>query len=501
MSYKEKYQEWLEDPILSKEQKDELLSLKDENEIVDRFYTELKFGTAGMRGIVGMGENRMNIYTVGKATSAFAKTLLDIGDWVKNAGVVIAYDCRNMSYEFAHRAAGVLNAYGIEVHMYDGIHPVPMVSFAIRHFRCAAGIMITASHNPKEYNGYKVYGSNGAQLEPENAEKVTSYFSQIEGLEVPFEDINITKESRLFEIIDSSVEDVYIDKVLGLLQRKNIFDEVKDDFSIVYTPLHGAGAGPVVHVLNRAGIKGLAVVESQMMPDSSFSTVRSPNPEETDALERAILLAKEKNADLVMATDPDCDRLGAAIRKKDGTFLTLTGNEIGILLLNYTLLSKHENGTMPKNPAVITTIVTSKMTGALCESYDVECFETLTGFKFICGVMEDLEAEGIYEYVFGFEESHGYLPGDFVRDKDGVQACLVMAEMAAWYKKRGITPYDGLQEIYQKLGFYGEKTVSFRFEGSQGVETMQEIMDNLRENMPTEVNGLKVLKVQDYLIS
>lgn len=501
MNYKIRYNKWLSDPALSEQDKNELLSITDKKELLDRFYTSLKFGTAGMRGVVGVGENRMNTYTVGRATNAFAKTILDMGNWVKDAGVAIGYDCRNMSYEFAHRAAGVLNAYGIKVFIFDGLRPVPMVSFAIRRLKCAAGIMITASHNPPEYNGYKVYGKDGAQLEPENAEKVIDYFEKMDELEVPFSDKKIAVKKGLYNIIDDSVEQEYYKNVLGLIIRKDIFEKVGEDFSIVYTPIHGAGAIPVVHVLEKAGVKGLSVVESQMMPDSKFSTVRSPNPEETDALERAIALAEEKKADLVMATDPDCDRLGAAIRKKDGSFLTLSGNQIGMLLLNYTLQSRKEEGTLPQNPAVISTIVTSKMVEAICESYGAECFLTLTGFKFICGIMADLEKEGKYEYVFGFEESHGYLPGTFVRDKDGVQACLVMAEMAAWYKSRGITPYDGLIELYEKLGYFGEKTVSYRFEGSEGIRIMQGIMKNLREKMPKEVGGAKVTRVRDYLTS
>ncbi len=256
MDYKRRYWNWLKDSALSSEGKEELQAIKDENELIDRFYTELKFGTAGIRGIVGMGENRMNIYTVGKASSAFAKMLLDTGEWVKQSGVAIAYDCRNMSYEFAHRTAGVLNAYGIKVHMYEGIHPVPMLSYAIRHLKCAAGIMITASHNPKEYNGYKVFGSNGAQLEPEDAQKVTKYFKKIKKLYVPFMKKEVANNMALFKYIDSSVEEAYYEKVLGIINRKNIFNDVKDQFSMVYTPLHGAGAGPVVHVLKRAGLKG-----------------------------------------------------------------------------------------------------------------------------------------------------------------------------------------------------------------------------------------------------
>ncbi len=501
MDYKKRYNEWLKDSALSSEDKIELLSIKDEDEILDRFYTGLKFGTAGMRGVVGVGENRMNIYTVGRATQAFAKTILDMGDWAKEAGVAIGYDCRNMSYEFAHRAAAVLNHYGIKVFIYDGLRPVPMVSFAIRQMECAAGLMITASHNPPEYNGYKVYGKDGAQLEPENAEKVIAYFESDNDLYAPEMKKEEAQEKGLYNLIEESVETEYYKNVLGLIIRKDIFEKVGNDFSIVYTPIHGAGAIPVVKVLEQAGVKGLSLVESQMMADSQFSTVRSPNPEETDALERAIELAKEKEADLVMATDPDCDRLGAAIRKKDGSFLTLTGNQIGMLLLNYTLQAKKENGTLPEDAAVISTIVTSKMVESVCASYGAECFLTLTGFKFICGIMAELEAEGKYEYVFGFEESHGYLPGTFVRDKDGVQACLVMAEMAAWYKKRGVTPYEGLMELYEEHGYYGEKTVSHRFEGSEGLAVMQKIMQNLRENAPKEVDGAKVLRIRDYLKS
>ena len=501
MYYKSKYNEWINDPALSAEDKKELLSITDEDELLDRFYTGLKFGTAGMRGVIGLGENRMNCYTVGRATNALAKTILDMGEWAKDAGVAIGYDCRNMSYEFAHRAAAVLNYYGIKVYIYDSLRPVPMVSYAIRHLKCSAGIMITASHNPPEYNGYKVYGRDGAQLEPENAEKVIAYFEEMSELGVQSMDIAEAKEKGLYNIIDKSVDEEYYKKVLGLVIRRDIFKEVGNDFSIVYTPLHGAGAVPVVNVLEHAGVQGLSLVESQMMPDSRFSTVRSPNPEETDALERAIALAKEKKADLVMGTDPDCDRLGAAIRKKDGSFMTLTGNQIGMLLLNYTLQSKKEMGILPENSAVISTIVTSNMVEAVCESYGAKCFLTLTGFKFICGIMAELEAEGKYEYVFGFEESHGYLPGTFVRDKDGVQACLVMAEMAAWYKSRGITPYDGLIELYEKLGYYGEKNVSYRFEGSEGVGIMQGIMKNLRDNLPDEVGNAKVTRIRDYLTS
>ena len=498
MDYKTRYNNWINDPELDDKAKQELLSIDNENELQDRFYTKLKFGTGGMRGIVGIGENRMNLYTVGKVSSALALSLLEMGNWVKKAGVAISYDCRHMSYEFAYRSASVLCAYGIKVHIYDGLRPVPMLSYAVRHLKCAAGIMITASHNPKEYNGYKVYGKDGAQLEPENAEKVIKYFSQIKGLKVPAMDIKAAQSCGLLKLIEKSVEDAYYNKVLNLVNRKEIFEKVKGSFSIVYTPLHGTGAYPVSYVLEKAGVPGVEIVKSQFEPDSDFSTVRSPNPEETDALERAIKLAKEKNADLVMGTDPDCDRLGAAIRTDSGEFLTLSGNEIGVLLLNYILEAKVANKTLPKNAAVISTIVTTQMAPALCESFNVKCFETLTGFKFICGLIADFEEAKIFEYVFGFEESHGYLPAAFVRDKDAIQACLVMAEMAAWYKSCGMTPYDGLIKLYEKLGYYSNKTVSIRFEGLQGIEVMKDIMKKMRNNLPVEVGKAKVIRIRDY---
>jgi phosphoglucomutase len=497
MDYMERYNEWLNNPYFDEETKEELLSIKnDEKEIEDRFFKELEFGTGGLRGVIGAGTNRMNKYIVRKATQGLANYILNSVDKAKEKGVVIAFDSRYRSPEFAKEAALVMNGNEIKAYLFESLRTTPELSFAVRELGCAAGIVITASHNPPEYNGYKVYGEDGGQLVPRYANKVIEEIRKIDD----FSKVKYIEEAEalnkgLLNIIGEEIDKKYIDSVKSLSLRKDLVKEMKD-FKIVYTPLHGTGAMPVKRVLKEIGFENVIVVPEQEFPDSNFSTVKSPNPEEHDAFELAISLAEKENADVIIGTDPDCDRVGVVIKDKDGVYQVLTGNQTGALLVDYILSSME---TIPENSVIIKTIVTSELGKAVAEHYGVETIDTLTGFKFIGEKIKEFEEKGDKNFLFGYEESYGYLAGTFVRDKDGVVSAMLIAEMAAYYKSKGMSLLDALKDIYKKFGYYKEDLKSIKLEGKEGLEKIGRIMEQLRNNPPLEIGELKVEVLRDYL--
>lgn len=499
MDYLEKYEFWLASEAFDDETKAELEAIKgDEKEIKERFYKDLEFGTGGLRGIIGAGTNRMNKYTVGKATQGLASYILKNNPDGAKMGVAIAYDSRNMSPEFAERAALVLNANGIKSYIFDELRPTPELSYAVRSLGCTAGIVVTASHNPPEYNGYKVYWADGAQVV---APKDRGIIEEVNAV-ADFADIKtIDKEEAvkagLFNVIGSDIDDGFVNAVLEQAVRP---EEVKkaEDMVIVYTPLHGTGNKPVRRVLKEAGFKNVFVVPQQELPDKNFSTVGYPNPEDPKAFTLAIELAKEKNADIVVGTDPDADRIGVVIKDKDGGYSVMTGNMTGALLTEYVLGGRKEKGRLPKNAAVIKTIVTTEMVRAIAENYDAQLIEVLTGFKYIGEKIKQFEEDNSRTFVFGFEESYGCLSGTYARDKDAVGAAMLVCEMAAYYKNRGMTLYDALNELYEKYGVYREGVKSVTLKGIDGAEQIQKIMAYLRANTPIEFAGHRTIWKKDY---
>ena len=499
MDYLEKYEFWLASEAFDDETKAELEAIKgDEKEIKERFYKDLEFGTGGLRGIIGAGTNRMNKYTVGKATQGLASYILKNNPEGAKMGVAIAYDSRNMSPEFAERAALVLNANGIKSYIFDELRPTPELSYAVRSLGCTAGIVVTASHNPPEYNGYKVYWADGAQVV---APKDRGIIEEVNAV-ADFADIKtIDKEEAvkagLFNVIGSDIDDGFVNAVLEQAVRP---EEVKkaEDMVIVYTPLHGTGNKPVRRVLKEAGFKNVFVVPQQELPDKNFSTVGYPNPEDPKAFTLAIELAKEKNADIVVGTDPDADRIGVVIKDKDGGYSVMTGNMTGALLTEYVLGGRKEKGRLPKNAAVIKTIVTTEMVRAIAENYDAQLIEVLTGFKYIGEKIKQFEEDNSRTFVFGFEESYGCLSGTYARDKDAVGAAMLVCEMAAYYKNRGMTLYDALNELYEKYGVYREGVKSVTLKGIDGAEQIQKIMAYLRANTPIEFAGHRIIWKKDY---
>lgn len=499
MDYLEKYEFWLASEAFDDETKAELEAIRgDEKEIKERFYKNLEFGTGGLRGIIGAGTNRMNKYTVGKATQGLASYILKNNPDGAKMGVAIAYDSRNMSPEFAERAALVLNANGIKSYIFDELRPTPELSYAVRSLGCTAGIVVTASHNPPEYNGYKVYWADGAQVV---APKDRGIIEEVNAV-ADFADIKtIDKEEAvkagLFNVIGSDIDDGFVNAVLEQAVRP---EEVKkaEDMVIVYTPLHGTGNKPVRRVLKEAGFKNVFVVPQQELPDKNFSTVGYPNPEDPKAFTLAIELAKEKNADIVVGTDPDADRIGVVIKDKDGGYSVMTGNMTGALLTEYVLGGRKEKGRLPKNAAVIKTIVTTEMVRAIAENYDAQLIEVLTGFKYIGEKIKQFEEDNSRTFVFGFEESYGCLSGTYARDKDAVGAAMLVCEMAAYYKNRGMTLYDALNELYEKYGVYREGVKSVTLKGIDGAEQIQKIMAYLRANTPIEFAGHRTIWKKDY---
>lgn len=501
MDYKAEYRRWLEEFRDDPETVQELLSLEgNEKEIEDRFYTELEFGTAGMRGVLGAGLNRMNQYNVRRATLGLARYIAE--DPERQArGVVIAYDSRRKSDEFARQAALVLCAAGIPAYLFESLRPVPVLSFSVRALHAVAGIVITASHNPPQYNGYKVYWEDGGQMPPERASEVLRHIRAVDFSEARPMDEGEAKAKGLLRIIGAEVDDRYIQMVKGLSIDPELIKEMGGQLKIVYTPLHGSGNIPVRRVLREAGFSQVSVVKEQEKPDPNFSTVKVPNPEDPAAFTLALKLQEELNADVVFGTDPDCDRVGIAVKDKAGQVHILTGNQIGCLLLHYILTARKKRGTLPPNAAAVKSIVSTEMAQAIADDFGIRMFNVLTGFKYIAEKIQEFEESGEYQFVFGFEESYGYLSGTAVRDKDGVNACLLIAETAAYYKKQGMTLYDALESLFERYGYTGEKVTSFALTGKDGLAKMKGLMDSLRQNPPREFAGKKVLAVRDYLKS
>ena len=499
MTPREAYEQWLKDFADDRETVDELLSIQnDEKEIEDRFYTDLSFGTAGLRGVLGAGSNRMNCYVVRRATQALAKYILSTPGQAER-GVVIAYDSRRFSDRFARQAALVLCKMGVKVYLFESLRPVPMLSFAVRHLKAIAGIVITASHNPAQYNGYKVYWEDGGQMPPERADKILELIRQTTYQESAPMDEDKALESGLLQIIGKDVDDAYMACVESLAISPELDREMGDKLTIVYTPLHGSGNIPVRRALADMGFTRVFVVPEQEKPDPTFHTVRVPNPEDPAAFKLALELQKKVHADLVFGTDPDCDRVGIAVLDGEGRVHALSGNQIGCLLLYYILDRRRANGTLPKNAAAVKSIVSTELARAICDDYGCAMVETLTGFKFIAEKIEQFTETGEHTFVFGFEESCGYLSGTEVRDKDGVNASLLIAETAAWYKKQNMTLYDALEAIYKKYGYYDSRVTSFALSGMDGLQKMGALMSDLREKVPSEFAGKRVLAVRDYL--
>lgn len=491
MNHQIRYEEWLNSDNIDENIKNELILLKDNiDEIEDRFYTDLEFGTGGMRGKIGAGTNRINIHTVGKVTQGLADYLIENVN-SKSISVAIAYDSRYKSDDFAQNAAEVLAANNIKVYLFEDLRSTPELSFAVRRLKCCAGIVITASHNPSEYNGYKVYGSDGGQLIPQVANELIEKVKQVDYKDVK----NISNEQKkLINIIGEEVDKEYIEKIKEL----SINDDIDKNINIVYTPLHGTGYMPVTRVLSELGYKNVSVVKEQKDPDPSFSTVESPNPEEKSAFELAIKLAKEKDADIILGTDPDCDRVGLVVKNIDGEYIILNGNQTGALLVDYILKSLDQINQIPPNGVIIKTIVTSEIGREIAKKYGVECIDTLTGFKFIGEKIKQFENNKDKKFIFGYEESYGYLAGTFVRDKDAVIASMLACEMVAFYKKKGKTLYEALQEMYQEYGYYIEETNSIKLEGSLGRKKIEKIMDYFRDHKTNQIMDEIVPFASDY---
>ncbi|MDP4132381.1 MAG: phospho-sugar mutase [Bacillota bacterium] len=493
MDYLKKYGEWLKYDKLPEDIKLELTNLKDnENEIKERFGADLSFGTAGLRGVISAGTNCMNIFTVRRATKGLALYIIDAK--IENPSVVIGYDSRHKSDEFAKEAANTLSQYGIKVYLFNELRPVPEVSFATRYLKCTAGIMITASHNPSKYNGYKVYGSDGCQIGPEIADIVTD---KINNLDLFGESPKPVNES-LINMIGEEIEDEFLKAVLSQRINAEASEKAGESFKIVYTPFHGTGYKPVMKAFKAIGLKNVYPVEKQCIPDGDFPTVKSPNPEEKEGFELGIKMAKELDVDLILGTDPDCDRVGIVVKNGEGEYVNFTGNQVGALLCEYILSQRKAKGTMPKNPFVVKTIVTTDIIRDICKNYGVTMFECLTGFKFIGELIKEFDEEGEMSYVFGFEESYGYLAGTHARDKDGVVASMLIAEMAAYYSLNNKTLYDALVDLYNKYGWHQEGILNIVREGLDGAEQIKASITKVRTNAPREIAGFEVIALRDY---
>ncbi|XTR37477.1 phospho-sugar mutase [Paraclostridium tenue] len=498
MNYKKIYEEWILNPYFDEDTKLELLSIKnDENEIKERFYKNLEFGTAGLRGIIGAGTNRINDYTVARATFGLANYIIkNIGEEGKNRGVVIAYDSRYKSKEFCLKTADTLAACGIKAYIFNGLRTTPELSFAVRNLNCIAGVVITASHNPPEYNGYKVYWEDGAQVMPEVADKITEEVNRINDYsEIPTMAEN---HKELVVMLGEEQDTAFIEAVKKQFIGKDIVNKVGKKFKIVYTPLCGTGNIPIQRVLKEVGFDNVLVVKEEEIPDPNFAGIDYPNPEDKKALVRGINLAKKECADLVIATDPDCDRVGVAVRTKVGEYELLTGNQIGALLANYILENLENKDKIPQNPTIIKTIVTSEFGAKVANSYGVDCLNVLTGFKFIGNKIKQFEITNEKNFIMGYEESYGYLVGTHARDKDGVVAAMLISDMAAYYYSKGMSLYEGLIELYNKVGYFKEDMLSVTLSGISGIEKIKEIMNYFRANGLEETDVLKVAETKDY---
>ena len=494
------YEKWLHSPVLSEAERAELEAIKDDpKEIENRFFGPLEFGTAGLRGTMCVGLHNMNIHVIRWATQGFADVIAAEGEEGKQRGIAICMDCRNNSYEFAKAAAEVCAANGIHVRIFESLRPTPELSFAVRQYHCQAGINVTASHNPKEYNGYKVYWQDGAQLPPQHADAVAKRLAEVDIFNdiksMPYEE---GVKAGIIEVMGAETDELFMNNVLGMINDKEVVAKVADSFKMVYTPFHGCGYKMVPQALKALGIKHLICEPKQMVIDGDFPTVASPNPENPEGFYLAIDLAKENDVDFILGTDPDSDRVGIMIRDKNCEYCPVTGNQTGVLLLDYLIGAMKRAGTLPENAVAIKTIVTTEMARKVAESNGVTCFDTFTGFKFMAEKKNALEASGEGKVIFSYEESYGYMLGDYVRDKDAVTASLLLTEMAAWYASQGMTLFDALEALYKKYGYYAEKTHNLVMPGLDGLKDMANLMKNLRENPPKEISGTKVAAYKDY---
>ncbi|QXM06583.1 phospho-sugar mutase [Crassaminicella indica] len=496
MDYQKRYEQWVSNEYFDEKTREELMGIKDNyEEIEDRFYKDLEFGTAGLRGKIGAGTNRMNVYIIARATQGLADFIVQKGKEYMDRGVVIAYDSRHFSKEFAKKTALVLAGNDIKVYLFEDLRPTPELSFAVRKLNTASGIVITASHNPKEYNGYKVYWEEGSQILEDMASAITENINRIEDFSMIKEaDEEEAIKKGLLQTIGQEIDDAYIEKVKGLSLR----DDVDKEINIVYTPLNGTGNIPVRRVLKERGFKNVVVVPEQEKPDPDFTTVGYPNPEDVKAFKYAQKLGKSNGADLLIATDPDCDRVAAMVKGEKDEYIALNGNQMGAILIQYILEAKEEKKTLKENSYIVKSIVTGDLGKAIAKSYGVKTYEALTGFKNICGIVNELEKQGDHFFVFGYEESIGYVAGTFVRDKDAVISSMLLCEAAAYYKKQGKTLLDVLEDIYKKYGYYQEKLISLVLEGIEGKNRIDRMMKAYRDTYPTEIDGRKLAKYIDY---
>ena len=498
MTYQDNFKKWLDYAELPDYLRQDLNSM-DEKTKEDAFYTNLEFGTAGMRGLIGAGTNRINIYVVRQATEGLARLIEEKGDEFKKRGVAIAYDSRHFSPEFAFESAAVLAKHGIKSYVFESLRPTPELSFAVRHLGTFAGIMITASHNPAPFNGYKVYGEDGGQMPPHDADALTDYIRAIENpFAIEVADVEVEKASGLIEVIGDAIDAEYLKEVKDVNINQKLIDEYGKDMKIVYTPLHGTGEMLARRALAQAGFDSVEVVEAQAVADPDFSTVKSPNPESQAAFALAEELGHKVGADVLVATDPDADRVGVEVLQKDGSYLNLSGNQIGAIMAKYILEAHKSAGTLPANAALCKSIVSTDLVTKIAESYGATMFNVLTGFKFIAEKIQEFEEKHNHTYMMGFEESFGYLIKPFVRDKDAIQAVLVVAELAAYYRSRGLTLADGIEEIYKEYGYYAEKTISVTLSGVDGAEQIKAIMAKFRNNAPKEWNTTAITVVEDF---
>ena len=500
MDFRQEYEKWLSSPSLSAAEKAELEAIRsDPKEIESRFYGPLEFGTAGLRGTMCVGLHHMNIHVVRHATQAFAEVILAEGGDAARRGVAVCFDCRNNSPEFAREAACVMAANGIHARLFDALRPTPELSFAVREYGCIAGINVTASHNPKEYNGYKVYWEDGAQLPPHHAEAIAKKMEELDIFTGPKTmDYDAAVAQGLIEIIGEDTDRRFMEHVMAQVVDASVIPSVADTFKVVYTPFHGCGHKLVPEALKRAGIKHLIPVPEQMVIDGNFPTVVSPNPENPEGFALAVELAKQNDVDFILGTDPDSDRVGIMIRDKNGEYQVVTGNQTGVVLLDYLLGAMQRSGKLPEKPVALKTIVTTEMAKAVAESYGAACYDTFTGFKFLAEKKDKLEGAGEGKVVFSYEESYGYMLGDFVRDKDAVTASLALTEMAAYYASKGMTVLDALNALYEKHGYYGEKTHNLVMPGLDGLKDMAKLMASLRQTPPREIAGVTVRQFKDY---
>ena len=503
MSWEETYTIWNKRPDLAPEVREDLDKIANDNEALeDAFYTPMEFGTAGMRGLIGAGINRMNIYTVRQATEGLARFMDTLDEETKLRGVAISYDSRHMSQEFAFEAARVLGAHGIPSFVFESLRPTPELSFTVRHLHAYAGIMITASHNPKQYNGYKIYGEDGAQMPPKESDMITNYIREVDDLfAVEVADKDALINDNTLQVIGSEVDEVYLENAKEVTIDRELVAEEGKTMKLVFTPLHGTGGMLGEKALRQAGFEDFTMVPEQAMPDPEFPTVEHPNPEFTEAFDLAIKLGKSQKADLLVAVDPDADRLGAAVRQPDGEYELLTGNQIAALMLNYILTARKKAGNLPANGALVKSIVSSEFAAKVAANFGIETINVLTGFKFIAEQIQHFEETNEHSFMLGFEESYGYLIRPFVRDKDAIQSLVLLAEVAAFYKKQGKNLYDGLQELFEKYGYFAEKTIALTFDGIEGAQEIKDLMAKFRQELPTDFAGYKVIAAEDYQAS